>query len=804
MGRSLVKPIASMALIMPKTARRGTALPRSMGRWIAISAPWRRAKKSFARSDGDGGGSVRAADRLKGWRIPFARRQNSARSSLPLAIVVLCAAVCFTMLSAGSRAEAQADPAAQAPSIAIFLSSRKDQCYDNGITDAIGQLTRAEQKRINASGGVLRLPLDLQFLDDAQDDGRAVANMKQALANPNTVAMIGLTQTARAKAVFDAVGSDIAASGVPFLSDIAVNSIFEKQGNVFTMRPAQDDQRVPVIEAFIKERGIKRPAFVGLKDQLFSSSLGDGLKNSAVVRLVADHRLAQKADPAAAAAVVAARTTEILAALADAGVAPPLFVVGNIDAMVGRSGKEYPGDIFQLAWDNLPNIFSDRLRTRVARNGLGKWIFEGAKVPEAPGWKTGECKERPAVVPDVFDSRNMLAIGRGVQYADMVALVADALKTADPGASTGALRAHLLNQLNTTYLAGRGAFRGSFENWSFRPGSRSADRTPFVVMRPSGLGASQLAPLQFLRLRTDGLRKIDTLYLDIDLIRTYRVDDNDKSFFADFYLSMRGNNASIRQLDFANGFVDPKTNDRQITVRTLHEAGPSEIYPPDMSIYLVSGKFEFDPRLSNYPFDTQRFAITIQPKSGEAPFIVQPPPASLRDKGVEADGWVPVEQYVGYDEDFVPTIDATTYRQSIVPFYRASYVWLMQRQTADYYLRVVVPLAFIVFVAYMSIFIPLNHFEAIVTIQVTALLSAVALYLALPKVDAGDGTTISDRVFLFAYSAVSLMIVLSILRRTGPVAQSRWVGKSLSAVHVVVIPLLVAAMTLYVYRAGLG
>jgi hypothetical protein len=113
-------------------------------------------------------------------------------------------------------------------------------------------------------------------------------------------------------------------------------------------------------------------------------------------------------------------------------------------------------------------------------------------------------------------------------------------------------------------------------------------------------------------------------------------------------------------------------------------------------------------------------------------------------------------------------------------------------------------LAFIVFVAYMSIFIPLNHFEAIVTIQVTALLSAVALYLALPKVDAGDGTTISDRVFLFAYSAVSLMIVISILRRAEPVAHSRWVGKSLGMVHVVVIPLMVAAMTLYVYRAGLG
>ena len=429
---------------------------------------------------------------------------------------------------------------------------------------AIEQLTGAERDRINAAGGVLGRRLELQLFDDRQQPEQTIANVRDALANPRTVAMIGLAHSARAKATFDQLGDRIGGSGIPFLSDIGVNSIFEKQHNVFTMRPSQDDERVPVMEAFIKARTIKRPAFVGLKDQLFSSSLGDGLKNSDVLSLVADHRLALKNDklhPSAIAAVVAdlkqkdanlvilavggARTAEILAAFADAGMTPPLFVTGRIETIVERSGREYPGDIFQLAWDNLPDIFSDRLRERITRNGLERWIFEGAEVPRAPGWKAGECKARPAAVPDVFDSRNMLAIGRGTQYADMVALVAEALKSADPRANTPGLRTHLLKQLNTTYAAGRGAFRGSFENWSFRPGSRAADRTPFVVMRPSGTRASQLAPLQFLRLRTDGLRKIDTLYLDVDLIRTYRVDDNDKSFFADFYLSMRGNNASI-------------------------------------------------------------------------------------------------------------------------------------------------------------------------------------------------------------------------------------------------------------------
>jgi hypothetical protein len=48
------------------------------------------------------------------------------------------------------------------------------------------------------------------------------------------------------------------------------------------------------------------------------------------------------------------------------------------------------------------------------------------------------------------------------------------------------------------------------------------------------------------------------------------------------------------------------------------------------------------------------------------------------------------------------------------------------------------------------------------------------------------------------------MIIISILRTTRPVALSRWVGKSLGVVHVVLIPLLVAAMTVYVYRVSQG
>lgn len=133
----------------------------------------------------------------------------------------------------------------------------------------------------------------------------------------------------------------------------------------------------------------------------------------------------------------------------------------------------------------------------------------------------------------------------------------------------------------------------------------------------------------------------------------------------------------------------------------------------------------------------------------------------------------------------------------MAPFYKTSFVWLMTRQTTDYYLRVVVPLGFILVIAYLSIFIPTTHFEAIVTIQVTALLSAVALYLSLPKLDA-DSATLSDRIFVFNYMLVSVMIAISILHVNRRVAPRMWLRATLVFVHIVGIPLAVAGAAYYV------
>ena len=57
----------------------------------------------------------------------------------------------------------------------------------------------------------------------------------------------------------------------------------------------------------------------------------------------------------------------------------------------------------------------------------------------------------------------------------------------------------------------------------------------------------------------------------------------------------------------------------------------------------------------------------------------------------------------------------------------------------------------------------------------------------------------SDRIFVFDYMMVSLMIVISILRLNRHVAHRKWLQRTMSVVHIVGVPLMLAAMAV---RAG--
>ena len=89
----------------------------------------------------------------------------------------------------------------------------------------------------------------------------------------------------------------------------------------------------------------------------------------------------------------------------------------------------------------------------------------------------------------------------------------------------------------------------------------------------------------------------------------------------------------------------------------------------------------------------------------------------------------------------------------------------MERNAVDYFIKVVVPLLAILAIAYLSIYIRQDAFEAMITLQVTALLSAIALYFSIYK-PVTDYATLSDRIFLFTYFSITFLMTISIVKST--------------------------------------
>jgi hypothetical protein len=167
------------------------------------------------------------------------------------------------ILSAPATAEnAQA---AQGPPfiVPLFISSNKEACYESDNLSAIIRLATIEQDRINRTGGIGGRPLMVRVVDDERDDATAIANMRAAIDDKETLAMLGMFNSNRAQATFKALGQSLRDSAIPFISAISVNSIFADFPNVYTMQVSQDAERLPVIRH--DQAGVDREAFAADK-----------------------------------------------------------------------------------------------------------------------------------------------------------------------------------------------------------------------------------------------------------------------------------------------------------------------------------------------------------------------------------------------------------------------------------------------------------------------------------------------------------------------------------------------------------
>ena len=703
-------------------------------------------------------------------------------------IALAVAATLISLLVLTCRPAVAASQDAPPYVIAVHLSSENRSATGPEEVHAIRHFVTRRVELLNASGGINGRRVAVAFFDDHSDGEETKANVDRALTIPNLIAMVGLSNSTRGAPVVERIGN----RGVPLISEISVETLFADYPNIFSLTRSVRDEHA-VFREFSRD-GYKKIAFVGAEDDLYTKVYREHIEASgSEVLFVSTFWLKGKIEDHAGdveraiddiknsgadlifLSIGSKRGAAFLKRLSAAGVEIPVFIgrgsIKDLVADASGGGQGYQGSLYEIAEGGIANLYNERLEKLMRR-------------PDTPE------PEKPY---------SKYAVGYGTRYADLVALIAEAateglkaeITAKRPAPDIGVLRSLIAQEIGLLE-EGKRVWRGWAQDWSFTRERASSERC-LLVWRPKGASGSILAPTQYVRTGSDRVSRVPVLYVHLDMERIFHVDSNDKSFEAEFYFTSRSDPpVPMDSIEFTNAELSPETAKPMVYHREVHQEPADAAGKPGARVYKVSGRFRFEPDLRKYPFDEQIFSISFQPVTTAAAFFIQPPAESVRGHVFSVDGWRVGNHYVGTNELIIRSISGPSSEERVIPYYNFNYTWVMKRQVVDYILRVVVPLTFILIVAYVAIFIPRSEFEAIMGIQVTALLSAIALYLALNQ-PAADDATLSDIIFLMAYAAISAMIAISVLEVNTTIAQSEVMLHMIHVVQVYLVPVVALA-----------
>jgi hypothetical protein len=628
--------------------------------------------------------------------------------------------------------------------ICVFYDSLTLQAADRQVIKFIvGKRT----EELNKEGGIGGRNIQIRYLDDKGNPDTTYKAVKKTISDPNLIAYLGCwgsTKTAR-------VAKQVGEAKIPFIGGYSVTELGRPYPNMFTYEIGVK-QFANSTYNLLKVKS-KKVAFIGNTGDLFSTALLKEIKalnrGEDGIKLVMEkwypfgytftpEALTHLTDSLKTEAdflilsVKVQHTNIILKSIWQHGLKFPIFCayvdIPEIDASIPGFKQ---AELYDISVLGIPSALN--LRSQVLKD---KYKYE---LPES--------------------GKLDFQLGYAALIADAIGMIkaASEMNTRLPAHS---MRERITNGMQF-YLDGVKIYRGRLRDWYFTP-ERALASDAVLGWKPANYDKPILAPFQFLHADT-ALTKTQVLYTNIDLIRIDRVNDEESSFNARFYLEINSkSNITIRQIDFANAARNNINHEPLVDIKLLRAdsaGGEKQLYN---YLYKVSGKFFFSRNLKNYPFDKQQFTISLQTNSALAPFLIQPPGKFERDTIFRSPGWIYVSNFIGYDQDMIYTAKNFITRQKHIPYYKFNFTYVLKRAQVDFFLKVLTPLLSILLITYFSVYIPHREFEALCAIQVTALLSSIALYFSSYNPEM-QNATISDKIFIFTYLMITSLIGTSIL-----------------------------------------
>ena len=301
-------------------------------------------------------------------------------------------------------------------------------------------------------------------------------------------------------------------------------------------------------------------------------------------------------------------------------------------------------------------------------------------------------------------------------------------------------------------------FIGKIKTYTF-DNFRNTNRETFAFSFPlavqkNGQITKTFTPFQVLS--DDAETDICTVnFVYVDLIRITDIDIGSGTWGCEFYLDLVSDfEDPIKIINFNNLSMLNSKYEYRLIRKIAAEMGSADTYR-----YFISANFDFAALADNYPFDMQHIFISLSISNSADFGILQPVPWQLLDYDFHLEGWKLKSARTGYlKRKEVSHISANLKQVSDVRE-EVRLGWTVSRTNAVTVMKVGIPLSFLVFLNYYTVFLPFDEASSAVGILTTTFLSGIALYFSTEKPQPLRMTTV-DLIFIYYYLQVGLTIVV--------------------------------------------
>jgi hypothetical protein len=302
-------------------------------------------------------------------------------------------------------------------------------------------------------------------------------------------------------------------------------------------------------------------------------------------------------------------------------------------------------------------------------------------------------------------------------------------------------------------------FIGKKQNFAFKDNA-NLQKMNYLVQFPQSLQTPLsypkiFSPKQYLP-EGEGIKEFPVNFVYIDILRVTNINIGEGTWGCDFYLDIVSPHEDpLEIINFNNlSSINPKFQVKPIWKENIEEEEESS------SRFYIMANFDFVPLADNYPFDWQHIYISYSISDKNEFGIIQPTPEALLDREFKIDGWKLKESTTGVLKKKEVTYKGTMLVKKVEVREEARVGWTLARTNSVTIMKIGIPLSFLLFLNYFSLFRGFGDLGSSIGFLTTAFLSGIALYFSTERPQPLRMTTV-DLIFLWYYVLTGVTIIIT-------------------------------------------